>query len=392
MFCQFCGAPNRENSPCCHRCGRVLASSIKGLHPPTNGQNVSLAGRKGRRRLGIIVAILLMLVVLFVTLYQGYRSNLLAENKAASRRYAESIVMFDYVPTVELARRINGLDIFGTWTVDDLETCILLPKIQPCEQRVRLIMTARDRRDHHQTLVVAPSWILHRDGGEEPENEDASKSFQRYPSYNESDPFFPARRFVNDAVNPAKAFNEGMQSIMSDLKADIPLTSFFLPPMFEHDATCPNCYLVRYLWYLDGREYEGIFRVNVDTDYIEGLNDTANDRNVFSLLTVRYGDKEAARKIIFGSYDPNFNFPAYDDKYDRWEFAKSPACKKCFYVSRRIIQPVGPSSYRTFDCRWEVNVETGVSEALTPETRIAFRRVGAQNPFETVYGNALEPK
>ena len=111
---------------------------------------------------------------------------------------------------------------------------------------------------------------------------------------------------------------------------------------------------------------------------------------MFYVNSVSWDDESAARKIIFDSYYPNFHFPVGDDKYDQWEFRKSPSCKKCFYVARQINQPIGPSSYRSFDCKWEVNVETGVSEPLTSETRIAFRLAGTRNPFETEYGNTLE--
>jgi hypothetical protein len=346
------------------------------------------------RRLTSIVAValaLLLVSVIGVRKYEQDQAGVLAQHRAMSDQMAESIISTHYTAAVDLGRRIKDFEIVGSWSAEDMTTCVYMPLVQPCQKRVRLKLTARDLTTHQPVLTLNPTWMLFRDFTERPDNDDAKTFFARIGEFSSEDPAASVRKFVNGKFVvsgfPTEAGTTG--HLLFDVGLDKPVRSFFLSPMFKRDPSCANCYFVYYAVYIQGHEYAAIFSVNLDTDYIAPVSDDAKEGKIVYLRELGWNDQTAARKIVFDAYDPNFRLPSGDHS-DTWTFAKSPTCKKCFYVTRQIIQPVAANSYRTFTCVWEVNTETGISQPLNRDAQVAFRPSGTRNPYETEYGNVLE--
>jgi hypothetical protein len=249
---------------------------------------------------------------------------------------------------------------------------------------------ARDLTTHRPVLTFNPTWIVGDINQTTPENDDAKNFFARNGMFDDEDPFVSVRKFINGrlvTINfPSKT---GTGVLLFVLSLGKPIRSFFLDPMFKRDPSCANCYFVCYPYYIEGREGAAIFSVNLATDYIAPVSNDARNDTIVRISEPDFEDESAARKIVFDAYDPNFPLPRGDHS-NTWTFAKSPSCKKCFYVMRQIIQPVTVNSYRTFNCVWEVNIETGISQPLNRDAQVAFRLAGTRNPYETEYGNVLE--
>lgn len=342
---------------------------------------------RARKMLSIAVGAGLLLLVWFagVRKYEEGQAITMAEHRDTADRLAESVIQSRYTPTVELSRQIKDHEIVGTWSAQDVDSCVYMPRIGPCKKRVQLYLTARDLTNHRPLLSVNATWIVFPDLTEEAENGDARNLFARNGSYSKVDEFKSARKFIEHKLlhTNFSFYKTGTTgSLLFDVTLGKPVRSFFLPPMFKHDLSCPNCYFVRYFDYVDGIEYDSVFSINLDTEYIEYIapvTDTAKGVDTVRIADVDWNDETTARKIVFDAYYPNFQLPNAE-KSDIWTFAKSPSCKKCFYVTRRIKQPVDVSSYRTFDCKWEVNIETGVSQPLNSNARTGFHPAGS-GPF-----------
>jgi hypothetical protein len=365
-----------------------LIASITPLKPHRERSTMTQA----RRFTSIVVVVLILLLVSVIAIgkYEQNQARVLIQHRAMSDLMAESIIYTHYSATVGLGRRIKDFEIVGSWSVEDVTTCVYMPLVRPCQKRVRLKVAARDLTTHQPVLTLNPTWIVFGDFTERPDNEDAKTFFARIGEFNSEDPAASVRKFVNGKFVvsgfPTEANTTG--HLLLDV-GDKPVRSFFLSPMFKRDPSCANCYFVYYAVYIEGQEYAAIFSVNLDTDYIAPVSDDAKAGKIVYLQEPSWNDQTAARKIVFDGYDPNFSLPSGDHS-DTWTFAKSPSCKKCFYVTRQIIQPVTVNSYRTFKCVWEVNIETGISQPWNRDARVAFRLSGTRNPYETEYGNALE--
>lgn len=363
----------------------IKLTTTKGLKPHLERSTMT----QPQRFTSIVVVVLILLLVSVIAIgkYEQNQATVLTQHRAMSDQMAESIISMHYTATVDLGRRIKDFEIVGSWSTEDMNTCVYMPVVQACQKKVRLKLTACDLTTHQPVLTLNPTWIVFGDFTERPDNDDAKTFFARIGKFNGEDTFASVRKFIDGKlIIPS---TKGIFDLMFSLYLGTPIRSFFLSPMFKHDSSCVNCSFVCYVYYIEGREYAAIFSVNLDTDYIAPVSDDAKEGKLVYLGEPGWNDQTAARKIVFDAYDPNFRLPSGDHS-NTWMFAKSPSCKKCFYVTRQIIQPVTVNSYRTFNCVWEVNIETGISQPLNDDSQVAFRLSGTRNPYGTEYGNALE--
>jgi hypothetical protein len=328
----------------------------------------------------------------------------LAERRDGSDRTAESLIMLHYSPTVDLARKIKDFEIAGSWSVQDVSTCIYMPTEKPCKKQVRLSLTARDLTTHQPVLSFTPVWTVSENfppggsPGEQPENDDAKKLFARIGKFDKEDPFASVREFANrwlSGIPMSNLIYSRDRSLTGNLLFDLldsrPVRIFFVGPLFKRDPSCADCYSVLYAIYVEGHEYDAIFHVDLETEYIAPVSEDAKSGKFINIREPDWKDEMAARKIVFDSYYPNFPLPQGQDM-DNVKFVKSPSCKSCFYVLDEIAQPVRVNSYRRWNCIWEVNIATGIAQPFNRDALVAFRPAGTQNPYETEYGNALEMK